>query len=73
MLKISDDGEFSVKKPSTIGKDWEKINFWRGKALLGKTSYSDFTVDSDLPAKIPVAFLSGYYDYTTPITLSKEL
>ena len=29
--------------------------------------------DSDLPAKIPVAFLSGYYDYTTPITLSKEL
>ncbi len=108
LVKISDDGEFSVKKPSTIGKDWEKIllmagcattrdmrsdakdiffkqmgckcytvkekiNFWRGKTLLGKTPYSDFTVDSDLPAQIPVAFLSGYYDYTTPITLSKEL
>lgn len=108
LVKISEDGEFSVKKPSTIGKDWEKIllmagcattrdmrsdakdiffkqmgckcytvkekiNFWRGKTLLGKTPYSDFTVDSDLPAQIPVAFLSGYYDYTTPITLSKEL
>ena len=108
LVKISDDGEFSVKKPSTIGKDWEKIllmagcattrdmrsdakdiffkqmgckcytvkekiNFWRGKTLLGKTPYSDFTVDSDLSAQIPVAFLSGYYDYTTPITLSKEL
>ena len=51
----------------------EKINFWRGKTLLGKTPYSDYSVDSDIPAVIPVCFLSGYYDYTTPITLSKEL
>lgn len=108
LINISDDGEFSVKKPATIGKDWEKIllmagcgttremrsdvtdiffkqmgckcytvkekiNFWRGKTLLGKTPYSDYSVDSDIPAVIPVCFLSGYYDYTTPITLSKEL
>lgn len=51
----------------------EKINFWRGKALCSDTPYSSYHVDSQIPAKIPVIFLSGYFDYTTPITLSKEL
>lgn len=51
----------------------EKINYWKGKALLGKTPYRNYHIDDKIPAKIPVIFLSGFYDYTTPITLSKEL
>lgn len=51
----------------------EKINFWNGKALCGKSPYNEYRVDSEIPALIPIIFLSGYYDYTTPITLSQEL
>ncbi|MBO7638094.1 MAG: alpha/beta hydrolase [Treponema sp.] len=108
LVSISDDGEFKVKKPDSIGKDWEKIllkagcattremrsdvkdiffkqmsckcytmsekiNYWKGKALLGKSEYRKYSVEPEKPSLIPVYFLSGYYDYTTPITLSKEL
>ena len=53
----------------------EKINYWKGKKLLSKSAYRKYNTeqDSDKPALIPVYFFSGYYDYTTPITLSKEL
>ncbi len=51
----------------------EKINFWRGKALMSHTPYRDYSVNPDAKCLIPIVFLSGYYDYTTPITLSKEL
>ena len=51
----------------------EKINYWRGKSLLGKSPYKGYSSNPDIPALIPVYFLSGYYDYTTPITLTKEL
>ena len=53
----------------------EKINYWKGKMLLSKSAYSKYNTvqDADKPALIPVHFFSGYYDYTTPITLSKEL
>lgn len=53
----------------------EKINYWKGKKLLSKSAYRKYNteMDSDKPALIPVYFFSGYYDYTTPITLSKEL
>jgi len=51
----------------------EKINYWKGKSLCSKSPYSDYEIDVNKPALIPVYFLSGYYDYTTPITLSKEL
>jgi len=108
LVSIDDEGNFSIKKPKTIGADWEKvlllagcattremrsdakdiffkqmgckcytvtekINYWRGKALMGETPYSEYVIDDSKPALIPVVFLSGYYDYTTPITLSKEL
>lgn len=51
----------------------EKINFWRGKKLCSESPYRNFHPDPESPALIPVVFLSGYYDYTTPITLSREL
>lgn len=53
----------------------EKINYWKGKALLSKSLYRKFNAGDDVekPALIPLVFLSGYYDYTTPVTLSKEL
>ena len=53
----------------------EKINYWKGKKLLSKSVYRKYNTeqDADKPALIPVYFFSGYYDYTTPITLSKEL
>jgi len=51
----------------------EKINYWKGKALCSRSAYSNYEIDASKPALIPVYFLSGYYDYTTPITLSKEL
>jgi len=103
-----ENGEFKIKKPDTIGADWEKvlleagcattremrsdvkdiflkhisckcytlsekINYWKGKVLCSKSLYADYEIDAEKPAVIPVCFLSGYYDYTTPITLSKEL
>lgn len=102
------DGVFSVKDPSSIGGEWEKIlleagcgttremrsdardiffknidcscytlrekiNYWEGKILCSKSAFSSYKVDWEKPALIPVHFLSGYYDYTTPITLSKKL
>lgn len=51
----------------------EKINYWKGKSLLGKSSYRSFSIDYNKTCLIPVIFLSGYYDYTTPIVLSEEL
>ena len=51
----------------------ERINFWKGKSLLGKSEYRKYRINPYVPCVIPVHFLSGYYDYTTPITLSKEL
>lgn len=51
----------------------ERINYWKGKKLLGKSKYRQYRVDPDIPCVIPVYFISGYYDYTTPITLAKEL
>ncbi|MBO4320501.1 MAG: alpha/beta hydrolase [Treponema sp.] len=108
LVSVSDDGEFKINKPSSIGKDWEnillmagcgttremrsdvkdiffkqmgcscytfkeKINYWKGKSLLGKSAYRQYSVEPDKAAVIPVYLISGYYDYTTPITLSKEL
>ena len=53
----------------------EKINYWKGKKLLSKSAYRQYNTQQDAgkPALIPVYFLSGYYDYTTPLSLSKEL
>ena len=51
----------------------ERLNFWKGKSLLGKSEYRKYRVNPCAPCVIPVYFLSGYYDYTTPVTLSKEL
>ncbi len=108
LIEIKADGEYVIKKPGSIGKDWEdvllqagcgttremrsdmndiffkqmgckcytiteKINFWSGKALMSHTPYREYHVDADKECLIPIVFLSGYYDYTTPITLAKEL
>lgn len=108
LVEVNNNGEFIIKKPKSIGKDWEevlllagcgttremrsdvsdiffkqmgvkcytiteKINFWRGKALMSHTPYRNYSVDAEKECLIPVVFLSGYYDYTTPITLAKEL
>ncbi len=53
----------------------EKINYWKGKALLSKSAYRKYNTEQDAvkPALIPVYFFSGYYDYTTPVNLSKDL
>ena len=51
----------------------EKIKYWKGKALLGKSEYRKYRVNPEAACVIPVHFISGYYDYTTPVTLSKEL
>jgi len=53
----------------------EKINYWKGKKLLSKSPYRSFYAGdhADKRALIPLIFLSGYYDYTTPIPLSKQL
>lgn len=56
----------------------EKIDYWRGKALLSESPYREYAMNSfqvkeQTPAQIPVYFLSGYYDYTTPVTLTREL
>ena len=51
----------------------EKINYWKGKILCSKSAYSSYCPEADTPCKIPVYFLCGYYDYTCPPTLAKEL
>ena len=53
----------------------EKINYWKGKKLMSKSPYRSFYAGdhADKRALIPLIFLSGYYDYTTPIPLSKQL
>ena len=51
----------------------EKINYWKGKILCSKSAYRDYNCEADKPCLIPVYFLSGYYDYTCPPTLSREL
>ena len=47
----------------------EKINYWLGKSLLSKSPYSNESkrVYENMQIDIPVVFLSGKYDYTTPI------
>ncbi len=51
----------------------EKINYWKGKILCSKSAYRSYHVEADEPCLIPVYFFSGYYDYTCPPTLAKEL
>ena len=51
----------------------EKINYWKGKILCSKSVYRNYYSDAEKPCLIPVYFFSGYYDYTCPPTLAKEL
>ncbi len=53
----------------------EKINYWKGKVLASKSPYSvtSKNVYDSIKAEIPIVFISGTYDYTTPITNVKEL
>lgn len=51
----------------------EKINYWKGKILCSKSAYRSYQIEADKPCQIPVYFLCGYYDYTCPPTLAKEL
>lgn len=53
----------------------EKINFWKGKGLLSKSPYFSTSkkVYEPFEVEIPVVFLSGTYDYTTPITEVEKL
>ncbi len=51
----------------------EKINYWKGKILCSKSAYRSYHVEADKPCLIPVYFFSGYYDYTCPPALAKEL
>lgn len=108
LVSITEGGNFKIKKPETIGQEWEnillmagcattremrsdakdifakqmsckcytfneKINYWKGKMLLGKSAYRNYSVNPEIPAVIPVHFISGFYDYTTPIPLSNKL
>jgi pimeloyl-ACP methyl ester carboxylesterase len=52
----------------------EKINFWRGKFFYAKTEYDRINGENDpgTAFSIPVYFLSGYYDYTTPVNLVQQ-
>lgn len=46
----------------------EKINYWLGKAFIAKTPFSEEAIlTHESPLQIPVYFISGYYDYTTPV------
>ena len=51
----------------------EKINYWKGKILCSKSAYSKHFSEADKPCLIPVCFFTGYYDYTCPPELAKEL
>ena len=53
----------------------EKLHYWQGKALLSRSSYAEYGigVDAPKPAQIPIYFISGYYDYTTPVTQARKL
>lgn len=56
----------------------EKINYWRGAILLQNSAYAK-SEDLRIPLyenrklALPVCFLSGTYDYITPVTQVKEL
>ncbi|MCX7709857.1 MAG: alpha/beta hydrolase [Clostridia bacterium] len=55
----------------------EKINIWRGKALLGKSRLREQNYSTDLTSAvqkldIPVYFFSGAYDYTVNYSLAKK-
>jgi pimeloyl-ACP methyl ester carboxylesterase len=56
----------------------EKINIWRAKAFLNKsTNLRQEMLDTDIPSKVtelkvPTYFISGIYDYTVNYKLSKE-
>lgn len=52
----------------------EKINYWRGKKACQNSNFANtVTPLSNYNFDIPVYFFSGYYDYTTPITLVEQL
>ncbi len=53
----------------------EKINYWRGKLMMTKTPYSEECkqVVEEIKLDIPLIFLSGYYDYTTPVSDAKDM
>ena len=53
----------------------EKIDYWKGKALLAKSPYMEESnrVYEKIESQIPIIYISGTYDYTTPITHVKEL
>lgn len=69
---------FEIFFPQMFSKCYtmkEKINFWKGKALCQASAYADtqITLDKEQAAQIPVYFISGKYDYTCPINMTKEL
>lgn len=49
----------------------EKIHFWQGKGLYGKSAYKQVEYELNLEAEfeIPIYFINGYYDYTCPTSL----
>lgn len=53
----------------------EKINYWKGKALLKNSPYAEEShrIYENIKVDIPIVFISGTYDYTTPITTAREL
>lgn len=57
----------------------EKLTYWRGKALCAASAYHEqesAAVRTDAGVhefEIPVYFLMGYYDYTCPTPLAKDL
>lgn len=51
----------------------ERINYWKGKMLCEKSEYSKNIIAEDKAVLIPIIFLSGYYDYTTPVNLAYDL
>ena len=51
----------------------ERINYWKEKILCSKSAYRSYSCEDDKPCLIPVYFFSGYYDYTCPPALAREL
>lgn len=53
----------------------EKINYWKGKSLLSKSPYFQESkkVYDSISLKIPIVFICGSYDYTTPVSDVKTL
>lgn len=53
----------------------DKINYWKGKALLSNSPYDKVEVplNEQITLQIPVCFISGYYDYTCPAPLVEAI